>query len=104
MDDLTPDDLRKQWIADAEQRGWLPLLRWMLDTFEPVAPLISQMLWVAQPAAGLFGGRDWIADLAAALDSPDELAVLRHQLATDPESGRAKRIPDYTEQESGQAD
>lgn len=104
MDDLTPDDLRAQWIARAQQRGWLPLLRWMLDAFEPVAPLFSQMLWVAQPAAGIFGGRDWIADLAGALDSPEELAVLKHQLAMDGESGRAKLTPDYTEQQSSQTD
>jgi len=68
------------WIQQARQRGWLPTIRALLDVIEPLGPLASQVLWVAQPAAGLFGMRDVVGDIAQALEAPDGVDRLRHQL------------------------
>jgi len=71
------------WVNQAKQRGYAPVIEVLLDAITPIAPIIAQGLWVAQPLAGLLGHSHALQHLAETLEDPDGVMQLRQRLSDD---------------------
>lgn len=72
----TPPD----WVIQLQSRGLGEALGLALDVLEPLGVLGAQLIWVAQPVLGVWLNRDTAQNIARTLETPGEIAHIRHFL------------------------
>ena len=72
----TPPD----WVIQLQSRGLGEALGLALDVLEPLGVFGAQLIWVAQPVLGVWLNRDTVQNIARTLETPGEIAHIRHFL------------------------
>ena len=68
------------WVKQLQARGLGDALGLALDVLEPLGVRGAQLIWVAQPVLGVWFNRDTVHNIAQTLETPGEVAHIRHFL------------------------